>query len=290
MMSSRRTAHDIVDAASEDRWLATPDARAALPVRRKPYWHPLDTGRHLGYYKGARSGTWHARIFIGDGRYEETRLGKADDGLDADGVAVLDYEQAVARSRDWCNGKARSAPRRAAGRRAARNPGRLRLRSDQVDEITRAWQRERPDLDLSLVGFFIRVQHVFHMHERRLAAIADALDVNVGELHVVLALRRIGAPYAMRPTDLFTALLVSSGAISKRIDRLEGMGIVTRMSGDDDLRSWQIVLTRRGVALADAAMTRIAEGLAAVRAASELTVEEFAAADSWLRLLVGKLS
>ncbi|HVE06931.1 MAG TPA: MarR family transcriptional regulator [Paraburkholderia sp.] len=287
MTGTKRAAHEAADAASEDGWLATPDARAALPVRRKPYWHPLDIGRHLGYYKGARCGTWHARIFIGNGRYEETRLGKADDSRDADGIAILDYPQAVARSHAWWDGRTTHAPRAAGVGRRPSDSWQSRVRTDQLDEIARAWQRERPDLDLSLVGFFIRLRQVNYLHERRLAGLADSLGLNVGELHVVMALRRAGAPYAMRPTDLFTTLLVTSGAISKRIGRLEEMGIVTRVAGDDDLRSWHIILTRRGVALADAAMVRIADRLAAVRAATGLTIEEFAAADAYLRILLG---
>jgi hypothetical protein len=75
--------------------------RAALLPRRKPYWHPIDKGLHVGYYKGARSSTWHARFFVGAGRYEEARLGTTDDTHHADGRTVLDYPQAVARSLEW---------------------------------------------------------------------------------------------------------------------------------------------------------------------------------------------
>src|ERR1700760_4922417 len=108
MDSNEQMAAAVAQAAAESEsgaWLATRDSRAALEPRRKPYWHAVDTGRHLGYYKGARSATWHARVFVGSGKYEEILLGKADDSVGADGHTVLDFRQAVERSRDWWSGK-----------------------------------------------------------------------------------------------------------------------------------------------------------------------------------------
>jgi integrase len=93
-------------------------ARSRLKSRRKPYWRSLDQGAHLGYYRGARGGTWIARAYIGRDRdpksghkagYVEAKLGAADDTLEADGVAALNFRQAQAKARAWFIEQARRA-------------------------------------------------------------------------------------------------------------------------------------------------------------------------------------
>jgi hypothetical protein len=84
-----------------DANLATRSARANLPARKRPYYRLILQGLHLGYYRGSRTGSWSARRFIGDGRYEETKLGTADDVADADGVGILTFGQAQERARAW---------------------------------------------------------------------------------------------------------------------------------------------------------------------------------------------
>jgi len=76
-------------------------ARAKLPARAEPHWRLITGGRHLGYYKGARGGTWVARFRPAGEAYRKTTLGKADDTEDADGVTVLNYMQAVEHARAW---------------------------------------------------------------------------------------------------------------------------------------------------------------------------------------------
>jgi DNA-binding MarR family transcriptional regulator len=287
MDSNEQNAADLAGAEVQgDAWLATRESRAALKPRRKPYWHAVDTGRHLGYYKGARSATWHARVFVGSGKYEETVLGKADDSVGADGITVLDYRQAIERSHDWWSGKGYGAAAGDLNQRSRRSRPKKRVQTDKLDEIALAWARERPDLDLSLVGLFMRIKQAHYMHERRLTVVSQSVGVDVGELHVLLALRRVGAPYAMRPTDLFRALLVTSGAMTKRIDRLERAKLVARTADATDLRSSIIVLTRAGVKAADTAMDRIAEGLGALREAIGMSDDEFSEADAYLRRIL----
>lgn len=87
--------------------LDTREARRRLSGRKKPYYVLLDQGQHLGYYKGARGGTWSARCFIGNGQYKEGRIGIADDKADADGVAVHSFSQAQKAARQWCSDQIR---------------------------------------------------------------------------------------------------------------------------------------------------------------------------------------
>lgn len=80
--------------------LETRSARGRLPARKKPYYRLIDAGRHLGYYKGPRGGTWLARLNK-DGSYRERTLGAADDVLDADGHQIFTFSQAQAAAREW---------------------------------------------------------------------------------------------------------------------------------------------------------------------------------------------
>jgi integrase len=90
-----------------DTNLETRTARSRLPPCRKPYWRTIDQGCHVGYYKGKRTGSWISRYFLGDGRYVEATLGRADDVQDADGIGVLSFSQAQANARHWFSEQAR---------------------------------------------------------------------------------------------------------------------------------------------------------------------------------------
>src|SRR5215470_15070292 len=77
-----------------DTNLETRTARARLKARGEPYWRAIDRGAHLGYYRGARGGSWIARLYR-EGRYQKHDLGRADDVTDGDGLHVLDYSHAL---------------------------------------------------------------------------------------------------------------------------------------------------------------------------------------------------
>lgn len=77
-------------------------ARGRLKTRNKPYWRALSEGRHLGYRRGARKGTWFARYLDpAAGGYVTSAIGEADDTLEADGRTVFTYKQAMERALRW---------------------------------------------------------------------------------------------------------------------------------------------------------------------------------------------
>src|SRR5438874_13682357 len=92
----------------KDANLATRTARANLPPRKRPYYRLILQGLHLGYYRGARTGSWGARRFIGAGRYEETKVGTAGDVAAADAVAILSFGAAPEEARAWFAARARA--------------------------------------------------------------------------------------------------------------------------------------------------------------------------------------
>jgi integrase len=84
----------------KDKELDTREARGRLKTRGKPYYRGVERGLHLGYRRlKGRAGTWWARHYTGNQTYDIESIGIADDLSDADGVAVLDYWQAVNKAR-----------------------------------------------------------------------------------------------------------------------------------------------------------------------------------------------
>jgi integrase len=77
--------------------LDTRTARRAIVQGKVTHWSPISRGRAIGYRRGRRGGTWVARFDAENFRREE-KLGEADDALDADGVQILDYTQALAKA------------------------------------------------------------------------------------------------------------------------------------------------------------------------------------------------
>jgi DNA-binding MarR family transcriptional regulator len=154
------------------------------------------------------------------------------------------------------------------------------------DDIEAAWLQQRPDLDMAMACTLLRLERVNQLHEMRVQALSKSVGLQTGELHVLLALRRSGKPYELRPTDLFRALLVTSGAMTKRVARLQEGGFILRVSANDDGRSELVRLTAKGLATADRGITEIARAVARVTEASGLTRPEIAALDRALRKLL----
>jgi DNA-binding MarR family transcriptional regulator len=139
---------------------------------------------------------------------------------------------------------------------------------DAVDDILQQWKIERPDVDTSAMGLIGRVSRL----ERVLRPALDAVFVEFGleswEFDVLATLRRSGAPYELGVGDLLNSMMVTSGTMTNRIDRLAGRSLVERRAARADGRLVVVKLTRSGRALIDRALpahaanlTRLASGL-----------------------------
>jgi DNA-binding MarR family transcriptional regulator len=122
---------------------------------------------------------------------------------------------------------------------------------DGVDRILEQWQRERPDLDSSPIGVIGRISRLARELEARLEPVYKAHGLEPGWHDVLATLRRTGPPYQLRPTEFTDALMLTSSGTTKRLDRLEHAGLITRAPDPADRRGTLITLTPKGLELID---------------------------------------
>ncbi|GAA4535808.1 MULTISPECIES: MarR family winged helix-turn-helix transcriptional regulator [Nonomuraea] len=127
--------------------------------------------------------------------------------------------------------------------------------SDHVARIQRAWERERPDLDVRPQGVIGRLHRLAGHLTEQLCAVYRRYGLAEGEFDVLATLRRAGEPFERAPGELAAHTMVTTGAMSKRIDRLERAGLVTRRRSASDGRGRVVALTAAGRELIDEAFT-----------------------------------
>ncbi len=118
---------------------------------------------------------------------------------------------------------------------------------DQIDRIVALWREVRPDLDASSTEVIGRLARMEYFITRRVLQDLMTHDINVGEFDVLAALRRCGAPFQLSPNQLQTMVLISSGALTNRINRLEMSGLVRRSPDPQDRRGVIVTLTEKGL-------------------------------------------
>ena len=128
---------------------------------------------------------------------------------------------------------------------------------DRADKAVQQWARERPDLPTLPMAIFGRLsdasERALRDHMNPLFAEAG---LQPGEFDVLATLRRSGDPYMLSPTQLYEALMISSGGMTNRLDRLEHAGLVARQPDPNDRRGKLIALTDSGARVIDETIGR----------------------------------
>ncbi|RSN66638.1 MarR family winged helix-turn-helix transcriptional regulator [Actinomadura sp. WAC 06369] len=122
---------------------------------------------------------------------------------------------------------------------------------DTVGKALDDWRRERPDLDPSPMGVFARLRNAGDMARQELEAFLAPFDLTPRSFDVLANLRRGGPPYRKTPSELAESSLLSSGAMTGRLDALERQGLITRSPHPSDRRVMFAELTQAGVDLID---------------------------------------
>ena len=118
--------------------------------------------------------------------------------------------------------------------------------SDQIDVLRGQWNRELPDLDTSPMAILGRIRRIAILVSPAIEGALAAHGLDRGEFDVLASLRRSGAPYRLAPTDLYKLLMVPSGSLTHRLDRLHSRGLVAREPLPTDRRSKLVRLTEKG--------------------------------------------
>lgn len=126
--------------------------------------------------------------------------------------------------------------------------------ADVVDQLLADWARERPDLDASAMAVVGRLLHLGARLQARASERLRAHGIGYTELDVLATLRRSGTPYRLSPTALRKSVLLTSGAMTACLNRLEQRGLIHRSPDDGDRRSLMAALTPKGEALIEAAI------------------------------------
>ena len=127
-------------------------------------------------------------------------------------------------------------------------------KTDSIAAFIADWQRERPDLDPWPLGIFGRTSRIYAHFLRRADSWLSPLGLGWETFSLIAALRRSGKPYELNPTELQRQSLLTSGAMTNRIDRVEALGLVERRPDTADRRGVIVRLTPAGRALADKAI------------------------------------
>ena len=126
---------------------------------------------------------------------------------------------------------------------------------DQVAAIQQEWRRERPDLDVRPQGVIGRLHRLAGHLTDELVEVYAQHGLSEGDFDVLATLRRAGPPYERPAGELAEHTMVTTGGLTKRIDRLVRDGLVTRRPSESDGRGRMIGLTGAGRERIDAAFT-----------------------------------
>ena len=129
---------------------------------------------------------------------------------------------------------------------------------DYVSKAVDDWARELPDLDTSPMLVVTRLLRAGKLFEDRVNALAASVGLShKGDLDVLRALRRIGEPYELAPSRLASFVQLTSGGMTNRVDRLEGLGMVKRRPDPSDRRGVLVGLTDLGKSTAERAIALV---------------------------------
>ena len=127
------------------------------------------------------------------------------------------------------------------------------LKPDHVARVLDQWKAQRPDLDCSPMSVIGRLARVHRLLGEGVNSLFKEFELSQVEFDILATLRRTNTP--LTPTELYQTLMLSSGAMSTRVEALVRRGLLERLPSTEDSRSNQVQLTEEGLALIDEAVT-----------------------------------
>jgi len=122
---------------------------------------------------------------------------------------------------------------------------------DHVDEVLAQWAAAFPAVDTAPVAVIARLGRVTAYVDAAVNERLARFGLTRASWDVLASLRRMGPPHRLSPTQLYVALMRTSGAMTHRLAALERAGLVRRIPDPHDGRGALVELTRKGRALVD---------------------------------------
>lgn len=117
---------------------------------------------------------------------------------------------------------------------------------DRADEISRAWQREKPGLPVDSIGILTRIRHASKLLNDERRRVLTTVDMDAATLDLLSTLRRAGQPYRLSTRELAARCLITPGAVTQRVDRAQRHGLVHRLATPAGTRTVPVALTAEG--------------------------------------------
>ncbi|MEZ8856326.1 MarR family winged helix-turn-helix transcriptional regulator [Vibrio atlanticus] len=130
---------------------------------------------------------------------------------------------------------------------------------DAIDRVVEQWAKEKPELETEPMAMMGRIMRIAKYMETQVAELHKNYDMKLGEFDVLATLRRSGKPYQLTPSELIGSMMLTSGAMTNRLDKLEAKGLIRREHSKEDRRSVSVQLTKDGLILIDQMMTEHVE-------------------------------
>ena len=124
---------------------------------------------------------------------------------------------------------------------------------DAVDHLLAAWRAARPDLDPDALGLVGRVIVLAEHLQRSVEEALAEHRLTLGQFDILATLRRAGPKGGLTPTALLRSVVLSSGGMTSRLDKLEASGLIERQPDPTDRRGVVVSLTAKGKKVIDAA-------------------------------------
>ncbi|WP_019277427.1 MarR family winged helix-turn-helix transcriptional regulator [Vibrio coralliilyticus] len=130
---------------------------------------------------------------------------------------------------------------------------------DAIDRVVDQWAKEKPELDTEPMAIMGRLLRIAKYMETEVTRLHKRYDLKLGEFDVLATLRRSGSPFRLTPSELIDSMMLTSGAMTNRLDKLESKSLIVREHSKEDRRSVTVQLTDEGFTLIDKIIEEHAE-------------------------------
>ena len=125
------------------------------------------------------------------------------------------------------------------------------MQPDAVDRIRSQHAARYPDLDTRAFGVTGRVLRLAQLFESKRTDHLAGFGLTPGDFDVLATIRRTQGSDGVNPGQVLQSVLITSGGLTKRLDRLESAGLIRRHPDPADRRATLLRLTPPGADLVD---------------------------------------